>query len=297
MIKSNFYLSLFWLSCCAAFCTTAFARSYDDIISSNEIIIAVYQDFIPFSYQENGEAKGIDIEVAKAIAKRLGVKLQLRWMTADENVEDDLRNNLWKGHFLKRTVADLMLRVPYDKKYTQLRDDIGELVHKQVHMFSPYHTESWQIVFNNKKIDSVPTMAIFQYHDIGVEIDSIPQFYLMSAFNGRMREKTKHYPSLELAVSAMRSNEVDAAMGLRSQISHFKQKLDPNNYQLATNAFPMIGRQQWDIGMAVKSDHRQLGYAIADIVDAMISQGQMNTIFSNYHAVYQIPSLYVNSDQ
>ncbi|MCW8832518.1 MAG: transporter substrate-binding domain-containing protein [Colwellia sp.] len=292
MKKSNSYLLLLWLSCWGLFATTTFARSFDDIIASNEITVAVYRDFVPFSYQENGAAKGIDVEVAKHIAKELGVTLRLRWMTADENVEDDLRNNLWKGHYLQRSVADLMLRVPYDKKYTQLRDDIGELVHEQVHMFAPYHTESWKIIFNNQKIDSVSTMAIFQYHNIGVEVDSIPQFYLMSAFNGRMRNKTKHYPSLPLAISAMRENKVDAVMGLRSQVSHYQQQLNASAYPLASNAFPMIGRQQWDIGMAVKSDYRQLGYAIADIVESMIKQGHLKKIFDQYSAVYQRPELY-----
>lgn len=277
------------------FCPTTFARSYDDIIDSKTISIAVYRDFVPFSYQENGASKGIDVEVAKHIAKQLGVELKLRWMSAGENVEGDLRNNLWKGDLINRTVADLMLRTPYDKDYSMLRDDVGLLVHEQVHMFAPYHTESWQIVFNGKKIDSVPTMAIFQYHDIGVEVDSIPQFYLLSAFNGRMRNKAKHFSSLPLAIAAMQANKVDAVMGLRSQITHYQDQLDATTYQLATNAFPMIGQQQWDIGMAVKSDYRQLSYAVADIVEAMINKGLMQKIFSQYHAHYQAPSLYLVS--
>ncbi len=292
MKKNNFNALIFWLSCCGIFCTTTFSRSYDDIIESNEIVVAVYRDYIPFSYQENGEAKGIDVVLAKHIAKKLGVEVRFRWVTADENVEGDLRNNLWKGHFLKRTVADLMLRVPYDKAYSQLRDDIGELVHEQVHMFAPYHTESWKIIFNNQKIEDVSTMAVFQYHDIGVEVDSIPQFYLMSVFNGRMSKRTKQFNSVELAVSAMHEQKIDAVMGLRSQVSYYQHQLASPNYQLASNAFPNIGKQQWDIGMAVKSDYRQLGYAVTDIVEEMISSGKMKKLFEDHHAVYQLPGLY-----
>lgn len=292
MKKNNFNALIFWLSCCGIFCTTTFARSYDDIIESNEIVVAVYRDYIPFSYQENGEAKGIDVALAKHIAKKLGVEVRFRWVTADENVEGDLRNNLWKGHFLKRTVADLMLRVPYDKAYSQLRDDIGELVHEKVHMFAPYHTESWKIIFNNQKIEDVSTMAVFQYHDIGVEVDSIPQFYLMSVFNGRMSKRTKQFNSVELAVSAMHEQKIDAVMGLRSQVSYYQHQLASPNYQLASNAFPNIGKQQWDIGMAVKSDYRQLGYAVTDIVEEMIASGKMKKLFEDHHAVYQLPGLY-----
>ena len=296
-MKNSVYVVLAWLSCCVVFSTTTFARSYDDIISSNKISITVYENFPPFSYLENGKEKGIDVELAKHIAKELGVKLDLRWTGADENVEGDLRNNLWKGHKIDRTLADLMLRVPYDKDYTLLLDDVGLPVHEHVHMFAPYHTEAWKIIFNSKKIESVSTMATFMYHNIGVEVDSIPQFYMMSAFKGRMRNKTQHFPSIALAIKAMQENSVDAVMGLRSQISYFQHELPAKNYKLATNAFPMMGQQQWDIGMAVKKDYRQLAYAVADIVEAMVTKGQMKTLFAQYGAIYQKPSLYTVNEE
>jgi len=292
MKNSSARILFFAFSCCWFLCATAFSRSYDDIIESDEIVIAVYSDFQPFSYRESGKEKGIDVDLAHVIAQKLGVKLRLRWMTADENVDDDLRNNLWKGHFLNRTVADLMLRVPYDRDYSLLRDDIGELVHQHVHMFAPFHTESWKIIFNSKKIESVETMAVFQYHDIGVEVDSIPQFYLTSAFRGRMRDRAKQYPTIIEAIEAMTKTKVDAVMGLTSQISHYQGDLSSSDYPLAKNAFPMIGRQQWDIGMAVKADYRQLGYAVGDIVDNMVKTGEMKAIFAKYNVIYKLPDLY-----
>jgi ABC-type amino acid transport substrate-binding protein len=296
MIKSNSRLFVIILSCCCFISTTAFSLSYDDIIEKNEIIIAVYSDFRPFSYIEDDKEKGIDVDLAHAIAKNLGVKLRLRWMTADENVDDDLRNNIWKGHFLNRTVADLMLRVPYDREYSLLRDDIGELVHQHVHMFAPFHTESWKIIYNSKKIDSVETIAVFQYHDIGVEVDSIPQFYLTSAFRGGMREHAKQFPSISQAITAMTETKVDAVMGLTSQISHYQTGLSKTDFPLAKNGFPMIGRQQWDIGMAVKADYRQLGYAVGDIVENIIKTGEMSKIFANYNVIYRMPDLYKVSE-
>jgi len=295
-MTSSTRLFFFAFSCYWFVCVTAFSRSYDDIIESNEIVIAVYSNFQPFSYLgtgiDKGKEKGIDVDLAQVIAKKLGVKLRLRWMTADETVDDDLRNNIWKGHFLNRTVADLMLRVPYDRDYSLLRDDIGELVHQHVHMFAPYHTESWKVIFNSEKINSVETIAVFQYHDIGVEVDSIPQFYLTSAFQGRMRDRAKQYPSISEAITAMTESKVDAVMGLTSQISHYQGSLSTINYPLAKNAFPMIGRQQWDIGMAVKADYRQLGYVVADIVDGMIKTGEIEAIFTKYNVIYKTPDLY-----
>jgi hypothetical protein len=51
------------------------------------------KDFPPFS--DNSE--GIDVDLASALANKLRVKLELFWLQADENVEDDLRNAVLEG--------------------------------------------------------------------------------------------------------------------------------------------------------------------------------------------------------
>lgn len=276
----------------ALFCVANIqARSYDDIIEKNELVVSVYRDFAPFSSEVNGQPIGIDVDIARAIAKGIGVRLRLRWVTADENVEDDMRNTLWKGDFYTKEKSDLMMRVPYDREYAQLRDDIGELVHDRVHMFAPYHTEQWQIAFNKKRIDSVPTMAIFQYHDIGVEVDTVPAFYLTGAFGGRMTKHTKHFQSIDLAIDGLFQGKVDAVMGMRSQVTALVANA-PAHYKLATNGFPTIGRQQWDIGMAIKSDFRQLGYAIGDVVTELVQSGRVAAIFASHQAAYKKPRYY-----
>lgn len=268
------------------------ARSLDDITESGYIVIAVYSDYLPFSAKVDGQPTGIDIDIAKQIARQLGVTLRLKWLTADETTEDDLRNAIWKGHFLDKSKADLMLRVPYDKEYSQKRDDVGLLVHELVHMFAPYHTETWKIVHNKTRLPDVPTMALFQYHPIGVEIDSIPQFYLMSAFRGSMAKNTRQFDTLALAVDGLVKAEIDAVMGLRSQISALHHQLDPSDYLLAENAFPLLGKQKWDIGMAVHNDFRALGYAVEDVVTAMINDGSLQAIFNQHHVIFELPAYY-----
>ena len=53
--------------------TSVFARSFDDIIESKKINIAVYNDYPPYSYMEAGSAKGIDVDIAKEIAAKFNV--------------------------------------------------------------------------------------------------------------------------------------------------------------------------------------------------------------------------------
>ncbi|GEA08081.1 amino acid ABC transporter substrate-binding protein [Alteromonas sp. KUL42] len=268
------------------------ARSLDDIVESGTIRIAVYNDYPPFSFLEENEAKGIDIDIANEIARALEVTLELVWMTPGETTEDDFRNYLWKGHIIHRIKADVMMRAPNDRSFSQKRDDVGLLVNELVHMFAPYHRESWQIIHNTKTLPEVETMGMFQYHTIGAEIDSIPHFYLTSAFGGRLREKTSHYATNALAFDAMKIGEIEAVMGLRSQISYLSQFVDSSQFKLAANAFPLIGKQKWDIGLAVHNDYRALSYEVGDVITALVIDGKMQAIFDKYSTVYEMPPYY-----
>lgn len=268
------------------------ARPYDDIIESGKIVIAVYENFPPYSFMQGGEPAGVDVDIAKEIAKAFDVELELLWMTSGETTEDDLRNYLWKGHIIHKFKADLMMRAPYDREYSLKRDDVGLLVHELVHMFAPYHSESWQIVHNTERLPDVPTMSMFQYHKIGVENDTVPFFYLTGAFNGRFREKTINYVNIQDAVSAMQAGDVDAVMGMRTQVSWVHSKLVTKNYKLAKNAFPLIGKQKWDIGIAVHNHYRALSYAAGDVITELLLEGKMQKIFDKYDAILEIPEYY-----
>ena len=285
-------LALLLLFCAMLTNSKSNARSLDDIVESGTIRIAVYNDYPPFSFLEENEAKGIDIDIANEIARALEVTLELVWMTPGETTEDDFRNYLWKGHIIHRIKADVMMRAPNDRSFSQKRDDVGLLVNELVHMFAPYHRESWQIIHNTKTLPEVETMGMFQYHTIGAEIDSIPHFYLTSAFGGRLREKTSHYATNALAFDAMKIGEIEAVMGLRSQISYLSQFVDSSQFKLAANAFPLIGKQKWDIGLAVHNDYRALSYEVGDVITALVIDGKMQAIFDKYSTVYEMPPYY-----
>lgn len=273
-----------------------FARSYDDIVDSGVLHVALYRDFPPYSYLNDGSPTGFDVELAKALARGLGVRLEILWATPGENTSDDLRHYLWKGsnlhtHDGSRVKADVMLRIPYDREYAQQRDDTGRLAHELVHMFGPYQTERWQLAFNPANLEEVPTLAVFQYHPIAVEIDSAPQFYLTSAFGGRLRNKTRSYDNLPQAFVAMKNQEVDAVMGMGAQIEWLQQQY-PGLSRQATRRYPLFGKQTWELGMAVKDDYRQLAYALEDIMLASIRDGSMAAWASANGFRYTMPSRY-----
>ncbi|AOY89878.1 amino acid ABC transporter substrate-binding protein [Marinobacter salinus] len=268
-------------------------RTYDIILESGYLKVGVYENFPPYSYAVDGEPRGIDVEVGKRIAREMGVDFKVHWIVPDENLGDDLRNNVWKGHYLaKQRLADIMMRVPYDREYAYMQDSTGEYINEQVVLFGPYQQEQWQIAFNPGQLDSVDTVAVFQYHPIGVEIDTLPDFYLTSGLQGRMRDQVHHFANVREAFRAMRDGKVSAVMGMRAEIDHELSKSENSRFRAAGNGFPGIGRQVWDVGMAIKSNHRQLGYAVEAIMGELVKSGELDALFADLDLQYGLPGYY-----
>lgn len=268
-------------------------RTYDVIMESGYLKVGVYKNFPPYSYEVDGQPQGIDVELGKRIAEKMGLEFKVHWIVPDENLGDDLRNNVWKGHYLaKQRLADVMLRVPYDKKYAYMQDSTGEYINEQVVLFGPYQQETWQIAYNPERLDSVDTVAVFQYHPIGVEIDTLPDFYLSSGLRGRMRDQVRHYMNIEEAFEAMRNGEVAAVMGMRAEIDHELAKSENEAFRLAGNGFPGVGKQVWDVGMAIKHTHRQLGYALEAVIGDLVKSGDLHQLFAGLDLRYSVPQYY-----
>jgi polar amino acid transport system substrate-binding protein len=270
---------------------SASSRSYDDVTESGRITIAVYNDFPPYSYLDNDTPAGFDIELGKLIAKGLGVEIEWLWLNADENLEDDLRNAIWKGHIVTRKKADLMLRVPYDRRFAYAIDGYGQAKNELVTMFGPYQTESWAILRDLEKTGDVRTLALFQYEKIAVEIDSLPSFFLGSTIGGRLRDKLVHVPSIFEGVEQLKAGKLAAVAGMKGQLQWSMGPLS-SQYDITQDGLSAMSVKTWDIGMAVKQDYRQLAYAIEDIITPYIKDGTLQRLSEQYNMDYTVPSLY-----
>ncbi|RRV57905.1 amino acid ABC transporter substrate-binding protein [Stutzerimonas stutzeri] len=294
MAGARLFLALWLTLCCAlAQADVVRVRAFDDIIESGVLKVAMYENFPPYSYQQDGQPRGVDFELAQKLAEGLGLKLEVLWVTPDETLDDDLRNFIWKGHYLRRDVlADVMLRVPYDREFSYKRNELGELINELVVMFGPYQRERWQTAYDDRRIEDVPSVAVFQYHPIGVEVDSVPSFYLSSVFEGRLAKNLHHYPSVQQAFAALKEGEVDATMAMRGEIEWLMAQAGDSHLKLAENAYPNMGKQVWDLGMAVHESNRQLAYALEEVLEPLILEGGMEKLYAKHGLHYELPALY-----
>jgi len=255
------------------------ARPIDEVVDSGYITIFVYEDYAPYSWQdENGDYKGIDIDIARHFAKSLNVELRFLMRGADENVDDDFRVNLWKGDLIHRKVADVMMHVPYDREL----DTRNEFVV----LMSPYFLEEVAVVANKEKIPTVDTFGRFLNTPIAVEVDTVGDFFLSNAFRGQLHQSIRRGRTFADVVDQYVSGEVKAAMGSKAQAEWIAKQAQDFESQIHQPPMPGIVRKSWPIGIAIKHDSRDLGYALTDVATELVQSGEMEKITAAYGVTF-----------
>lgn len=244
------------------------------------IEIAVYADFPPYSSGKSAaDAHGIDVDIAKAIAQKLGLKLKLRMVAAGESVTDDLRNHVWKGHYLGGGVADLMLHVGYDPVFAARE--------KNVEFFEPYFHDVVALAYLPGRIKNVESPLALTEHKIAVEGDTISDHLMSSAYGGALRNSAVREQSLEEAVAAFKSGETDGVMGPQGELQGLLAEQPVPGVLFHTEAPVGQMRTAWDVGVAVKSSRSTgLRDAVASILDTLKEDGSMQRVFAAHGVKY-----------
>lgn len=245
--------------------------------------VAMYDDFPPYSYKgEGNRLSGVDVDLGKALAEKLGVSFQAKLFTADENMSDDLRNNVWKGHYMGGGVADVMLHVPADPQFAATED--------KVDFFGAYFHEVVSVVYHPDKLEAFENPMALTGHKIGVEVDSISDYYLSGAFNGRLRTSAVRKASLKEAVQALKAGEVDAVMAPRGELQGLLKSEGLTDLAFKEQQLVGMFRTAWDIGMAVKAeDDKSLRDALAKALDDLRAEGKLAAIFAAHGIDYTAP--------
>lgn len=243
--------------------------------------VAVYRDNRPWSSREDGRLSGIDVDLAEAIAAKLGVRLDAAELTADEDVSDDLRNAVWRGGLLGFQPCDVMMHVPYDRVFAGRND--------QVAIVAPYYRESFGLACGDEISDCEAPPVQFKGRRLAVELDSIPDFYLLGAFGGVLKQDVSHFPSGVDAVTAVADNRQDIAMASKAQIETVIAGRPGAALRRRKGPLPAAPSPGWDIGMAVKENSRSLGDAVEEIVAALAASGEMTAIFARYGVTWTPP--------
>ena len=254
-------------------------QDFDTVLERGYVTFAVYEDFAPYSWMSGTEAKGIDIEIAKEIAKAMEVEAKFNFFASDENVDADFRNQVWRGGLINGVVSNIMMHAPYNKDL-QCRNEFVVLGGQYFN--ETLATAYWKDAFP----DGAPTTPYYRFHKVGVENDTVSDFYLSNFNGGMLRKNVVHYTDHKTAIDGLVNREVDAVMGVKGKLEHLDQSDD-----VLVDTPPLVNfaLNEWTIGIAVNFRYREIFYTADGVIEDMVKDGRMQKIFDKYNVSYAKP--------
>lgn len=240
--------------------------------------IAVYNKFPPYS----DAGKGIDVDLGEAIARKLGLVPEIVGFKAAEDMNDDLRNMVWKGHYLRGEPADVMMHVPVDQILAKAND--------QVRIFGQYHHESMAMARIASRVpapngSAAVALEVFTREKIGVEGGTLADFFLLGALHGRLRENVVHFYSVGEAAKALGEGAVSAVLAPHGELEGALQ--GEKRFAVDEAKLAELPIRRWPLGMAVKAGATDLAAALARATDELKRDGTVAAIFERHGITWQ----------
>jgi ABC-type amino acid transport substrate-binding protein len=240
------------------------------------LTIGLYHELPPFHV----DGKGIEVEMANALAKALGVKASILPFHAGENMDDDLRNMVWKGHYLGWGPADVLMHVPVDRPLM--------LGNPQVQIFAPYYRERVMIARNVAAVPKFDSLDDFTKDQrIAVPGLSLAGWLLIGAEGGKYSNQliTKLKDGCEGAQALLRG-EVVAAAGQASEL----ESVLGGDARFSIEPLPIPrGRDGWAVGCAVKKNAGDLAEAVQVAMNGLASSGELKRMFNAAKVTWRQP--------
>jgi ABC-type amino acid transport substrate-binding protein len=239
------------------------------------LIVGVYQDLPPFSVA----GEGIDVDLARALSKALGLELSLLPFTAGENMDDDLRNMVWRGHYLGFGPADVLLHVPVEAPL--MRNN------PRVNIFAPYYRERLAMAREVKRVPKGDALADFAGQKIAVAGQSLAGWLMIGADGGAWREQlVTTWKDGAAAARALQSGEVAAAAGQLSEI----ESVLAGDARFVIEPLPVPRmRDGWAIGCAVKREATDLAQAVQGAINTLATSGDLGRVFAKARLTWRTP--------
>ncbi|MEP7297524.1 MAG: ABC transporter substrate-binding protein [Burkholderiales bacterium] len=234
------------------------------------LIVGIYEEMPPF----HNAGKGIDVEIARALADALGVKMTLLPFRADDSMNDDLRNMVWRGHYLGYGPADVLMHVPVDRP---LMD-----ANPQTTIFAPYYRDRVVMARDLARVPVLDAMSKLADQRIAVPGQTMAGWLLLGADGGAYSNQlsTQWKDGTECA-RALRRGEVTVAAGLASELE--SELRGDARFAIEPMPSPRAPREGWATGLAVKRDATDLAQALQSAMNQLGQSGRLATLFANHN--------------
>jgi ABC-type amino acid transport substrate-binding protein len=264
-----------WLGAAAlAVASPAALADLADLRQKGSLKVAFYKNHLPFSDSNAQGSLGADVDLAQALATKLQLGVQWLPFEAGETMGDDLRNMVWRGHYLGYGPADVMMQVPIDRYLIEKTP--------QVEFLRPYyrHRLVWlskgtpdASALRNQALDGISLAA---------EVGTAAGTALLSLDGGRFKAQTHTLPTGLEAAQGVVSGRWQAAYVTQAQAELAIKGLDRSSFVLEPAVLRGTPVNGWAVGMAIKSKQPQLASALGAALKDLHDDGSLARIWNKH---------------
>jgi ABC-type amino acid transport substrate-binding protein len=210
----------------------------------------------------------------------MGLKLTLMPFHADDSMNDDLRNMVWRGHYLGFGPADVLMHVPVDRPLMDATP--------QANIFAPYYRERVVLARRLDRVPRLDTLSELGDAKVAVSGQSLAGWLMIGADSGAYRNQldTQCKDGAE-AARELKRGDVAAAAGLASELESVLR--GDARFAIAPLPSPLARRNGWAVGMAVKRDSTELAQALQAGINGLSASGRLRDIFEGADVAWQSP--------
>ncbi|WP_373899463.1 amino acid ABC transporter substrate-binding protein [Haloimpatiens sp. FM7315] len=230
-------------------------NSMEAIKEKGKFVVGLDDSFPPMGFRDdNGEIAGFDIDLAKEVAKRIGVKVEFKSVDWD-GVVLSLKNKdidvIWNG----LTITD------------ERKEKIG---------FSKAYLKNRQIIMVNKN-SVIESKMDLSKKSIGVQMGSSSEEALNSEKDVVSSLKdVKKYSNNTEALLDLKAGRIDAVV-IDEVVGRYYMTKKPLTYEVLEDNF---GEEEYGVGY--RKEDKEFGEAIDKALDEMKKDGTMDEIYKRW---------------
>jgi polar amino acid transport system substrate-binding protein len=238
---------------------SAVARALADIKSSGVIVLCAHPSSLPFA-KKDGNRHGFQVEMAEALAKQLGVKLDRDWVITRFD--------------LNRTQCDIVMDSIVDPEAQQ---DSG------LQLSKPYRRSGVALALRGRDKATRSLDDLGGEHKVGVLTSSIAAMTLdergIDTIPGLFEDEV---------LAMLVKGEVDAAAVSSTSIGYYNLR-HPNAKLRLVDAFDGDPELSWNVAVGMRRPDAELRQAVDDALTRMLADGTVKRVFAHYGVELQPP--------
>jgi polar amino acid transport system substrate-binding protein len=238
--------------------TNATARSLEAIRQRGALTLCAHPNALPFA-SRHGAVPGFQVEIARALAKQLGVSLEQQWVV--------------NSFQYRRAGCDIVLDAIADR---------AALAEVGLRMSRPYHRSGVALAVEaNSSVASLSDLGSGQR--VGVQVGSMASMML-----GKRGIKISPFAFEDEIMDALAKGEIDAAAVTPAAIGWFN-RTHPDGAVRRIPAFEDDPNLNWNVAVGMVSPDEKLRQGVDAALEALLADGTFARIYANYDVVLQPP--------